>query len=195
MKNTSLLDVFERHKYDQSIVKNSRTWFNQQALLLMKEGVKPRRVHASSGTVVTSSAIRPGNLYMFFYDPKYKETLPHYDRFPMVFPFSKTETGFIGLNMHYLPYRLRVVLLDNLLKFKNTKELDENTRLRYSWNLLKGIAKHRLVEPCVKQYLAEHVKSQIKIISPVNWTTAMMLPVESFAKESATKVWKKVGVN
>jgi hypothetical protein len=188
-----MLDVFERHKYDQGILKKSKTWFDQQTLLLAKEGIRPNRVHKSSGEVV--STIKPGNLYMFFYDPKGKDTLPHYDRFPLVFPFSKTENGFIGLNMHYLPTRLRVVLLDNLLKFKNTKTIDENTRLRYSWNVLKGISKHRLVTPCVKQYLTSNVQSQIKIISAENWTTAMMLPVESFAKESKTKIWKQVGVN
>jgi hypothetical protein len=193
MTSKSMLDVFERHKYDQTIVKKSKTWFDQQTLLLMKEGIRPTRVHKSSGQVV--STIKPGSLYMFFYDPKGKDTLPHYDRFPLVFPFSKTENGFIGLNMHYLPVRLRVVLLDNLLKFKNTKTIDENTRLRYSWNVLKGISKHRLVTPCVKQYLTDHVQSQIKMISADNWTTAMMLPVESFAKESKTKVWKQVGVN
>lgn len=191
MKSTGVLDYFEKYKFDQSIVTKSKTWFDQQALLLIKDGVRARPLHRNSGTNTTK--IVPGSLYMFFYDPKGKDTLPHYDRFPMVFPFRKTETGFIGLNMHYLPYRLRVVLLDNLLRFKTGK--DENARLRYSWNLLQGISKHRLVQPCVKQYLTEHVQSQIKLISPDHWTTAMMMPVESFVKESKTKVWKRVGVN
>lgn len=188
---TSMLDVFEKHKYDPSIVTKSRTWFRQQATLLRKEGIKPARMYQNSGNFVSS--IKPGNMYMFFYDPKTKDKLPYYDTFPLVFPFRKTENGFMGLNLHYLSYRFRIVLLDNLLKFKNTKTIDETTRLKLSWNLLQGISKHHLVKPCVKSYLSEHLVTQLKIITPTDWTTALMMPVESFRKASTTDVWKNTG--
>ena len=188
---TSMLDVFEKHKYDPSIVTKSRTWFRQQATLLRKEGIKPTRMYQHSGAY--ASTIKPGNLYMFFYDPKTKDKLPYYDSFPLVFPFRKTENGFMGLNLHYLSYRFRVVLLDNLLKFKTTKGLDETTRLNLSWGLLQGISKHKLVEPCVKSYLSDHLMTQLKIITPTDWTTALMMPVESFHKASVTEVWKNTG--
>ena len=188
---TSMLNVFEKHKYDPSIVTKSRTWFRQQSILLKKEGIKPTRVYQYSGTF--AGTIKPGNMYMFFYDPKTKDTLPHYDSFPLVFPFRKTENGFIGLNLHYLSYRFRIILLDNLLKFKNTKNIDETTRLKMSWGLLQGISKHRLVEPCVKSYLSDHLVTQLKIITPTDWTTALMMPVESFQKASASSVWKDTG--
>lgn len=187
----SMLDVFEKHQFDQSIVNNSRSWFRQQAILLTKEGIKPRGVYTNSGRIVNT--IKPGSLYMFFYDPKYKETLPYYDRFPMVFPFATSATGFTGLNMHYLSYKFRVVLLDNLLKFKSTKNLDETTRLKYSWNIISGISKHKLAEHCVKSYLYDHVMTPTKLISPTDWVTAMMLPVESFTKASSSQVWKNTG--
>jgi hypothetical protein len=189
----NMLDVFEKYKYDQTVITKSKSWFTQQALLLHKDPMlKPGRVLQRSGTKVQT--VKPGNLYMFFYDPKHKQTLPHYDTFPLVFPFEKTENGFLGLNMHYLSYKFRIVLLDNLLKFKSTDTIDETTRLRYSWNMLKGISRHRLVEPCVKHYLSDHIKTQIKLVSPTDWTTAMMLPVESFQKASANQVWKQNGV-
>jgi hypothetical protein len=188
---TSMLDVFEKYKYDPSIVTKSRTWFRQQATLLRKEGIKPSRMYQNSGTPI--GTVKPGSLYMFFYDPKTKDKLPYYDIFPLVFPFQKTENGFMGLNMHYLSYRFRIILLDNLLKFKNTKGIDETTRLRYSWSVLKGISKHKLVEPCVKSYLTDHLVTKLKMITPTDWTTAMMLPVESFKKATVTEVWKKSG--
>jgi len=188
---TSMLNVFEKHKYDPSIVTKSRTWFRQQSILLKKEGIKPTRVYQYSGAF--AGTIKPGNMYMFFYDPKTKDTLPHYDSFPLVFPFRKTENGFMGLNLHYLSYRFRIILLDNLLKFKNTKNIDETTRLKMSWGLLQGISKHRLVEPCVKSYLSDHLITQLKIITPTDWTTALMMPVESFQKASASSVWKDTG--
>ena len=34
-----------------------------------------------------TSKIEPGNMYMFMYDPKLKETLPYYDTFPLCLPF------------------------------------------------------------------------------------------------------------
>lgn len=188
---TSMLDVFEKHKYDPSIVTKSRTWFRQQSTLLRKEGIKPARMYQHSGEYTTS--VKPGNMYMFFYDPKTKDKLPYYDTFPLVFPFRKTENGFMGLNLHYLSYRFRIVLLDNLLKFKNTKGIDETTRLKLSWNLLQGISKHHLVQPCVKSYLGDHLMTQLKIISPTDWTTALMMPVESFRKATTTDVWKNTG--
>lgn len=188
---TSMLDVFEKHKYDPSIVTKSRTWFRQQATLLRKEGIKPTRVYQNSGTYVSTPKV--GNMYMFFYDPKTKDKLPYYDTFPLVFPFAKTENGFMGLNLHYLSYRLRIVLLDNLLKFKNSRGIDEMTRLKLSWNLISGMSKHRLAEHCVKSYLTSHLVTPMKIITPTDWTTALMMPVESFKKASTTEVWKNTG--
>lgn len=188
---TSMLDVFEKHKYDPSIMTKSRTWFRQEVTLLKKEGIKPQRMYQYSGQFTSQPKV--GSLYMFFYDPKTKDKLPFYDTFPLVFPFQKTENGFMGLNLHYLSYRFRIVLLDNLLKFKNTKGITETTRLKMNWNLLKGISKHKLVEPCVKSYLSDHLVTQLKIISPTDWTTAMMMPVESFKKATTGQVWKTSG--
>jgi hypothetical protein len=188
---SNMLNTFEKHKYDQTIVTNSRNWFRQQAQLLVRDGVKPKATFSNAGKIVAT--IKPGNLYMFFYDPKHKETLPYYDKFPMVFPFAASPTGFTGLNMHYLSYRFRIILLDNLLKFKNTKGLDETTKLRYSWDVIKGISKHKLAEHCVKSYLYDHIVTNTKMISPVDWTSALMMPVESFAKATSSQVWKNTG--
>ena len=41
-----------------------------------------------------------GQMYMYFYEAKTKDTLPYFDRFPLVFPFAKVKGGFYGLNMH-----------------------------------------------------------------------------------------------
>jgi hypothetical protein len=86
-------------------------------------------------------------------------------------------------------HKMRFLLFDSLLKFKNTKELDDTTRLRYSWGTINAMSRHKLAEPCVKQYLLPHVKSQLKMINPTDWTTTLMLPVENFAKTKKNKVW------
>ena len=121
------------------------------------------------------SAILPGFMYMFGYDPKFKDELPYYDRFPLVFPYAKTPDGFIGLNMHYLPYNLRIALLDKLMVFKSNNRMDETTRLKYSWATIDGVSKFAAAQPCVKQYLSSHVKTQFRKVDSEDWATAMKM--------------------
>jgi hypothetical protein len=126
---------------------------------------------------------------MYAYDPKGKAELPYYDRFPLVFPFRKTPDGFIGLNMHYLPYPLRISLLDNLLIYRSNTRMDDMTKLKYSWQIIDGVSRFAAAKPCVKQYLSNHVRSQFRQITSKDWATAMLLPVERFVGASKAEVW------
>jgi len=183
-------NVFERNQYDLvAAAKKSRSWFEQQVNLLAKQRITPPQVLTSDPDQLVSTVV-PGNLYLYLYDPKLKEDLPYYDRFPLVFPFSKTQDGFIGLNMHYLPYQLRMVLLDNLLVFKSNKKMDETTRLKYSWATIDGISRFDAAKPCVKRYLNGHIRSKFRKIDANDWATAMLLPVERFAKANKEVVWQ-----
>lgn len=188
-KKTTMLDVFERNKYDLgTVVEKSRRWFDQQVTLLAKQQLTPNKVLQGDASALTNR-IMPGHLYMFIYDPKLKKELPYYDRFPLVFPFSRTPDGFIGLNMHYLPYRFRIRLLDALLTFRSNTRMDETTRLNYSWQVIDNISRFKPAQPCVKQYLVGHVKTQFRKVDSADWATAMMLPVEQFVGASKLKVW------
>jgi len=188
-KKSTLLDVFEKNQYDlKTAVKKSRAWFEQQVLIMTRQQLTPQRVlNGNPAQLVTK--IMPGHLYMFVYDPKTKAELPYYDRFPLVFPFRKTPDGFIGLNMHYLPYPLRINLLDNLLTYASNQRFDETTRLKYSWALIDGMSKYAAAKPCVKQYLVGHVRTQFRQVESSNWATAMLLPVERFVGASKQEIW------
>ena len=120
---------------------------------------------------------------------KLKAELPYYDRFPLVFPYAKTPDGFMGLNMHYLPYHFRIRLLDALLTFRTNTRMDETTRLKYSWQVIDGISRFKAAQPCVKQYLMGHVKTQFRKVSSDDWATAMLLPVERFVGATKQEVW------
>jgi hypothetical protein len=188
-KKQPMLDVFEQNKYDlMTAVKRSRSWFDKQVASMAKQQLTPNKVlQGNPDQLVTR--IMPGHLYMFAYDPKLKKELPYYDRFPLVFPFSKTPDGFIGLNMHYLPYQLRIALLDNLLVFRSNNRLDETTKLKYSWQVLDGVSRYKAAQPCVKQYLIGHVRTQFRQVESKDWATAMLLPVERFVGASKQEVW------
>lgn len=185
----SIQDVFDANKYNLSVaVEKSSSWYKKQVAALAKDNITPNKILQGDITELTN-AIRPGFLYMYKYDPKTKDTLPYYDVFPLVFPFRKTKTGFYGLNMHYLPYELRIKLLDELLVFKSNSRWDETTKIKYSWELINGISRFAPAQPCVKQYLNAHVKSAFRQISSDDWATAMLLPVEKFVGASKQQVW------
>lgn len=125
-----------------------------------------------------------GKMYFFHYDPKYKETLPVWDKFPLVIPMDIYDTGFLGLNLHYLDPYSRLVLLDRLHDFINNDKYDDTTRFRMSYSLLSKSRRYKMIEPCVKRYLFGHIMSSMIYIEPDNWETAIFLPTEKMVYRS-----------
>ena len=130
---------------------------------------------------------RMGDMYMFFYDPKHKETLPYYDTFPLIIMVEKAPGGFYGLNMHYLPPVLRAKLFDGLAK--SDERYDENTRFRARYRLLQSVRKLKYFKPCFKHYLTKHVEGRISKVEAPEWEIALFMPTQRFKKATATQVY------
>ena len=174
-------------KYMQSVIKaakgrpKSTEWFKDKiaefgtpkAMNLIRDG---------------KQASRPffGNLNMFFYDPKFKKTLPYYDRFPLVLPIERYSDGFLGINLHYLPIPLRIRLLDELMDYSTDTNFDSKTKINANYSKLKNV---KLLKPTLKRYLAGKVKSRFRRVDADEFTVATLLPVQRFSKSSAAKVW------
>ena len=135
------------------------------------------------------SATDIGKMFMFFYDPKGKATLPYYDIFPMIFPIGFQEGGFLGINLHYLPPYLRAKLMDALYSTASNDKYDNTTKLKISYEMLNRASKFGAFSPCVKKYLWDHVQSNFLYVEPSSWDTALMLPLERFQKATKTKVF------
>ena len=131
-----------------------------------------------------------GGLYFFVYDPKTKNDLPYYDRFPLVIPLKRTPDGFIGLNLHYLPLRYRLIFLRKLLPFAIYNDEDEIKRLRITYPMLDASSKFKEFKPCIKQYLYPHIKSRILAVEHNEWDIAVFLPIQQFKKAQPREVWK-----
>ena len=129
-----------------------------------------------------------GRLNMFFYDPKFKKTLPYYDAFPLVLPLEIYSDGFLGINLHYLPIPLRIKLLDKLVDYSNNTKFDESTKLMVDYKKLKRV---NLIKPTIHKYLAGQTKSQFRRIDADEFTIATLLPVQRFKKASDREVWKE----
>ena len=164
----------------------ARDWFRETAGAM--RNVNERTLMKGDQARLTSTPII-GSMYMFNYDPKWKDELPYYDRFPLIFPFRKVPGGFYGLNLHYLPPQLRAKLMDGLYDYANNTRYDESTKIKLNYQLLTSIAKMRFFSPCVKQYLNEHVRSRFMYVYPSEWDIALFLPTERFTKQSKTQVW------
>ena len=131
-----------------------------------------------------------GSMFMYFYDPKHKDKLPFYDRFPLTIPVEPASGGFRGINLHYLPPVLRAKFLDALLDATNNKKYDESTRFKLTYELLKGARKMRYFQPCFKHYLLAHVKSRFAEVPAPEWEIAAFLPTAQWEKASAGKVYQ-----
>jgi hypothetical protein len=176
---------------------------------LAKEGYEPRSRFARAWLKSKVPSLRPtrgelmrdrerfrnksiiGRMYFYYYDPKTKDSLPYYDRFPLVIPIERYPDGFLGLNLHYIHPKRRIILLDKLSTILNNDNYDESTRFKISYDFLKRASRIYEATPCIKRYLSSQVQSRFLEITADEWDIAAMLPVESFAKATARKVWSE----
>lgn len=172
-------DIFKATNSTTSSRKKSIDWYRTRV----------REVTGAAPTInpKSTSQIIPGHMYMFFYDPKYKEVLPYYDQFPLVLPFSRDSTGFKGINLHYLPYMARAKLLGTLHKHAIKSSIPENVRVRISWEILNGFSNAVPFKDGVKHYLNSHVRSRLMRINYSEWITASQLPLEMFTTGNKQK--------
>lgn len=193
---TTFNTIFNKYKLDPvQARKKSQYWFERQIEKLGDHKPKASELMRGSNSRNRGNAL-VGNFYFFYYDAKNKNTLPWFDRFPLVLPFSIHDNGFTGLNWHYAPVSSRLYLLDTLLSINNTK-LNANTQLQLSWAAIKRVSKFNMAESMVHRYLISHIQSPLKIIFPDEIETALALPVQKFVDINnkplkANRIWGSI---
>ena len=148
-------------------------WYKQHILELTKwqrryQHLTFSRLQEQSFTkqLVAPNAAQPGFFYFYLYDPKGKQELPYYDRFPFILCLDNQKVRFRGLNFHYLDYLHRARLFDALYPFREGRAArptvhDIRMRLRMSYHLLKISSKYRAFRPCFKEYLVSNVRTPL----------------------------------
>jgi hypothetical protein len=172
----------------QTMTQDSYKWLLQKIANIRNPSQIPRGIKAE--THRETSRFKLGGLYCFYYDPKGKDDLPYYDTFPLVLMLERYNDGFLGLNLHYLPIKVRAAFLDKLLDFAVMRD-DEVQRLRITYDILVASKRYKEFKPCLKRYLNGHLKSRILTIQPEEWDVAVFLPMHQFKKEKAQTVWKE----
>jgi hypothetical protein len=187
-KLTELAKEYKATEYPR-LSKDSITWFKEKIAEIKRPAAIIRDIAQEQSR--RTNQLNLGRLYCFAYDPKTKDDLPYYDRFPMVLMLEKYPDGFLGLNLHYLPYNYRVAFLNKLVKYAVTNKEDDIVRLRVTYDILNASRRLREFKPCLKRYLFNHMRSRLLAIQPNEWETATLLPIQSFKGATANKVWKE----
>lgn len=175
----SLFDQLQAQAFRAGVTPRTRQaqlWFQKKVKDLGE--VNRRSLLKDDALEVTKNPL-PGQMLMYFYDPKHKATLPYYDRFPLTIFIQPANGGFHGLNLHYLAPGVRARFLDELMATA-PKNINDTTRLKITYDKLKGSQKYKEFKPCFKHYLTPHIKSNIARVPMTEWSIAIFLPTEQF---------------
>ena len=184
----SLFDALEAEAFRKGITartKEANTWFQKKVAALGNLSpaiLNDDRLRAQGGA-------HPGDMIMYTYDPKLKKTLPYYDTFPLTIVVGPAKDGFYGINLHYLPPKVRAIFLDKLNDIASNQKFNATTRFKITYNLLKATKSYKYFKPCFKHYLTKGVNSKIMKVNAAEWNIAIFLQTQSFKKASVAKVW------
>lgn len=166
--------------------KQSRDWFRKKAQSIRR--INRSQLMQEEELILKNRKI-VGSMFMFFYDPKWKEELPYYDKFPLAIIVGPAPGGFYGLNLHYLPPILRAKFLDALMDIADNTSFDEHTKFQVSYELLNRAGRMKYFKPCWKHYLTEHVRSRFALVAAPEWEIATFLPTADWEKKSGSYVY------
>jgi hypothetical protein len=187
---SNLFATLEQEAFKAGITprtRESRDWFRKKVQSMRNIN---RNTLMKDESLLLRNRELVGSMNMFFYDPKTKDTLPFFDRFPLAIVVGPAEGGFYGLNLHYLPMNLRAKFLDALLENTTNKRYNESTRFELTYKMLKRTSKLRYFQPCFKHYLTSNLRSRFARVPATEWEIATFLPTASWEKASASTVYK-----
>ena len=150
--------------------------------------VEERFLRDEKRLISVSGFKRPGEMFMFNYEPQTRTKLKFYDTFPLIY-LVKIEPGKLhGLNLHYLPRKLRIPFFMNLQQLRTG--IGTEARLgKLDINILKSSNRYKYFRPCYRTYSIKRINSRMLKIPVEDWPIAISLPLERFKKMSKYNVW------
>ena len=187
----SLLDTLTKAVSSGEVkdrAKRSAKWFQDKLKGLKGEArnrfssTNPDKFYRESPNKIAPTGLKRtagfGDLYCYHYDPKYKQTLPYYDAFPLIMLIGSDKETFLGCNFHYLNPRFRAILLDKL-----------NAKVGKGIPKWKSLSKIKEIAPTIKRYRFDHIDKKVIQIKEDEKEIAIFLPLERFRKSSKSAVW------
>jgi hypothetical protein len=191
MKNISTLSTLANQRSQQDYTRysvSSYRWFLSKINNLRNPVALANEINKEKQRVTGKFTI--GGLYYFYYNAKTAAKLEYWDAFPLVIPVQRYGDGFLGLNLHYLPVKIRAGFMDKLIDRAKLNENDDPIKVMISYQILESSLRYKEFKPCVKRYLYSNIASRILAVQPNEWETAVFLPTHQFQKAKANQVWK-----
>lgn len=159
-------------------------WFTKAV-----NGISSKNAKTPEGLYTVNARENPfyGELALFGYDAKHKDTLPYWDAFPLIIVTKIRPNGFSGLNLHYMPPQARKKIIKYMIHYKNKSQ----SPLLYAHKvipILQSISQSD-IGFCYKNYLGDHVRTKFVTVGTDYWELACELPLQEFRKASAREVW------
>jgi hypothetical protein len=191
----NIFDAFQKLKEDFGIQENNTEkairWFRKTVQENVKQDDPATIRKILRDNVRANRRNLIGKMYAYSYlpDSENRDKLPYYDTFPLIFLVQNYNDKIFGVNLHYLPYVRRTLLFTRLLKLASNQRMDETTRIKLSYGLLKNESKFKASKKCFRMYKKENIRSRIINIPSQDWAIALYLPVERFKKATRETIW------
>ncbi len=160
--------IFEKVKEKTAGEAKSLQWYrNELKSLVASIKREPSRMNEqekfdSIGALVNQDQnvnrrrVFPGHFYFFEYKAE-TDSLPYYDKYPLVYVLNVSGSEFYGANLHYIHPKKRQIVIEKLLN----NQID-------------------IPKKIIHKYLNKRCKSLFLDLAKTEWLTACHLPVEDF---------------
>lgn len=135
-----------------------------------------------------AKGLRLGYPALFVYDAKLKAVLPYWDALPLSIVIGYYPDGFLGINLHYIPWAKRISLGKALIKATKGKNRISYLKLKKAWQDAKlpvGLAML-----CIRRYLYSHIRSEIKMFDYETYYKTMLDVRGNFKRKSEKVVMR-----
>jgi hypothetical protein len=130
-----------------------------------------------------ASSFIPGNLVFFRYDAKGKNELDIWDRSPLVFVLRKSRGYMLGINIHYAPIPLRLILIKYFLQM-NRQNIRNNMPLHLSYQMIKSVLQKLNLMVTIKLYIFGRISRRGVLVPAEFMLSAAKLKSESFVSKN-----------
>jgi len=139
---------------------------------------------------IKSKHFIPGFIIFTSYNAKFKENT--YDKTPLVLVLKRGTSHTLGLNFHWIPFRMRLKLIKIILKLNKTN-IKQNKPIVFNYGELKPLLKGLGYAPCIRLYINKRFSPSGVIIKPERLLEVARLKAETFTqgRYSAEQLYAK----
>lgn len=129
-----------------------------------------------------------GNLLIMRYYAK--DTKQIFDVQPLVLILKINDSHMLGLNFHWIPFKMRIWLIRYIIKI-NKERIRQKKRLNFDYKKVRPLLKKLKYAPCIRLYIKKRIGKTGVVIQPERLIEVAPLRTELFTSGlSAEKLYQ-----